>query len=145
MVENNDIRIESRPSHIDWEKLSELYRSVDWQKPATELELVFRNSQHSVVAKRANQYVGVARAFSDGLECAVVCDVVICPEEQGTGLGRRVMKRLLEDLGPYRRVMLFCTIGTEPFYESLGFGKMTTGMCIFQNQQKAIADGYIAS
>ena len=53
----------------------------------------------------------------------------------------------MSQIPPHERVMLFCTPGLEQYYEEFefGFGKMTTGMCMFKDQKDAISSGYIVS
>jgi len=128
----------------DWGVLATLYAEAGMgEKSEERLNRVFSNSQFQSFLYIEDKLVGVARAFSDGGDCAVVCDVSISPVYQGKGLGRSLMKHLMSLIPPHERIMLFCTAGLETYYEEFGFGKMTTGMCIFKNQANAIKTGYI--
>src|SRR3954447_10960020 len=46
--------------------------------------------------------------------------VVVCPDSQGLGIGRRLVERLLADATP-RSVILLATAADRPLYERLGF------------------------
>ncbi len=128
----------------DWEALSGLYERTGFSKKSiARLKNVFGNSQYQVFAYQNNVLIGAARAFTDGGDCAVICDVSVSEELQGKGIGKEMTARLLEMIGPHERVMLFSTLGKEGFYKQFGFGLMTTGMCLFKNQKGAIEVGYI--
>jgi N-acetylglutamate synthase-like GNAT family acetyltransferase len=81
-------------------------------------------SQAVVSAWRGDHLVGFGRATSDGVFRAVLWDVVVAGDEQGQGLGRRVVKALLEDpmLRGVERVYLMTT-NSSGFYIQLGFDK----------------------
>ena len=66
--------------------------------------------------------MGFCRASSDGLFRAVLWDVVVAPELQGLGLGRRLVQALLEheQLRQVERVYLM-TSNSAGFYRQLGF------------------------
>ncbi|KAK8915934.1 Acetyltransferase NSI [Platanthera zijinensis] len=74
--------------------------------------------------------VAFARATGDGVFNAVVWDVVVEPEVQGTGLGRAVMERLVCDLR--RRGIVNIALYAEPtvvgFYRPLGFAADPDGI-----------------
>eukprot|EP00238_Polyblepharides_amylifera_P003367 CAMPEP_0196596048 /NCGR_PEP_ID=MMETSP1081-20130531/83836_1 /TAXON_ID=36882 /ORGANISM="Pyramimonas amylifera, Strain CCMP720" /LENGTH=76 /DNA_ID=CAMNT_0041920873 /DNA_START=502 /DNA_END=729 /DNA_ORIENTATION=+ len=44
------------------------------------------------------QVVGCARAMSDGAFVAVICDVAVHPDFQGRGVGRQLIRNLLQDM-----------------------------------------------
>lgn len=131
--------------NLDWQALSDLYeRAPLGNKTVARLKTVFAKSQYKSFALDGAKLVGAARAFSDTLDCAVVCDVAVLPEYQGKGVGRQVMQNLMDDMGSYERIMLFATIGKEAFYKQFGFGLMTTAMCIYKDQESSVENGYVA-
>ena len=71
---------------------------------------------------RAMELVGFGRATSDALFRAVLWDVVVAGSHRGQGIGRRVVRTLLEDpaLAQTERVYLMTTRG-QRFYRQLGF------------------------
>ena len=130
----------------DWSELSALYKDAGLgHKTVERLECVFGNSEYQTFLYIEGQLVGAARAFTDGGDCAIVCDVSILKVYQSRGLGKKLVRHLMSQIPPHERVMLFCTPGLEQYYEEFGFGKMTTGMCMFKDQKDAISSGYIVS
>jgi len=55
-------------------------------------------SQAVVSAWEHSQLVGFGRANSDGVFRAVLWDVVVAGSHQGQGLGRRLVRALLEEI-----------------------------------------------
>jgi hypothetical protein len=44
----------------------------------------------------------------------------------------------------YNKIILFGSVGKEPFYAKLGFDKMNTAMAIFKNRDKALEWGLVS-
>jgi GNAT superfamily N-acetyltransferase len=65
--------------------------------------------------------VGFARAFSDGVALAYLADVYVLPAHRGAGLGRRIVRVMVED-GPGRDFRwLLHTADAHGLYASFGF------------------------
>lgn len=129
---------------IDWNELSELHRiaplgnkSADWLKTA------YSNSMFKCIAHDGERLVAAGRAVADGVDCSYLCDVVVHPDHQGTGLGKQLIQKLVDLSTGHRKVILYAVPGREPFYEKFGFRRMNTAMAIFSDPDKAVADGYI--
>ena len=129
---------------VDWEELSALYRVAPLgdKKPA-DLKRSFSNSLYRCFVREDVRLVGVGRALADGVDCAYICDIAVLPSHQGTGLGKQIVGRLVELSRNHRKVILYAVPGKEAFYEKLGFSRMNTAMAIFQNQEQAVANGYL--
>jgi ribosomal protein S18 acetylase RimI-like enzyme len=86
------------------------------------LRAMLRGSTAAVSLWRGQQLVGFCRASSDGRYRAVLWDVVVAPELQGQGLGRRIVATLLNrpQLRRVERVYLM-TSNSAGFYRQLGF------------------------
>ena len=74
-----------------------------------------------VGAWEGERLIGFARAVSDGRFRAYIEDVVIHTAHQRTGIGRDVVKRLLDALSDIDVVSLFCDEAHIPFYQDNGF------------------------
>ena len=87
-----------------------------------ELSRMLAGSQAVVSAWQGSRLVGFGRATSDGVFRAVLWDVVVAGEHQGRGLGRRIVKALLQEppLQGVERIYLMTT-NSSGFYEQLGF------------------------
>jgi GNAT superfamily N-acetyltransferase len=67
--------------------------------------------------------VGFARAFSDGVALAYLADVYVLPAHRGAGLGRRIVRAMVED-GPGRDFRwLLHTADAHGLYASFGFAQ----------------------
>ena len=84
------------------------------------LARALRGSVRSVAAWDGEQLVGFARLIGDGVSVAYVSLVVVHPDWQDRGLGRRVMETLL-DGREEDKFILEARVGAEPFYQRLGF------------------------
>ena len=84
---------------------------------------------------RGKRLVGFGRASSDGIYRAVLWDVVVAGDLQGRGLGRRVVKALLEspDVQKAERVYLMTT-NSSGFYQQLGFKSAQPQELLIQNR-----------
>jgi len=69
--------------------------------------------------------VGMARAISDGLNLAYLCDVFVLPEHRGRGLGYRLVEEMIDN-GPGAdfRWMLH-TNDAHELYRRFGFAEPT--------------------
>ena len=87
-----------------------------------QLRRMLAGSQAVVSVWRGDRLVGFGRASSDGVFRAVLWDVVVAGEEQGQGLGRRIVESLLTApaLRHVERVYLMTT-NSAGFYAQLGF------------------------
>jgi len=94
------------------------------RRPA-QLRRMLGGSQVVVSAWKAGELVGFGRATSDGVFRAVLWDVVVAEEQQGRGVGRRIVEALLAspEVAAAERVYLMTTTG-EGFYEKLGFSRV---------------------
>lgn len=130
---------------MDWDELSTLYRVAPLgdKKPAA-LKTAFGHSMFRCFVRDAQgQLVGAGRALADGVDCSYICDVAVHPSQQGKGLGRAIVQRLVELSAGHKKIILYANPGTEPFYLKLGFKRMATAMAIFENQARALERGLV--
>lgn len=128
---------------INWDEMSELYRiaplgtkSSDWLKTA------YLNSMFKCIAFEGEKMVAAGRAVADGVDCSYLCDIVVHPGYQGSGLGKELIQKLVDLSKGHRKIILYAVPGRELFYEKFGFRRMNTAMAIFADPLKAKADGY---
>lgn len=116
---------------IDWDELSALYRLAPLGvKPPSGLKTAFTNSRHRCFVREHGRLVGVGRALADGFDAAYLCDIAVLPSHQGTGLGKAIVARLLEQTKGHRKIILYAVPGREAFYASFGFRRMKSAASV---------------
>ena len=122
------VQLSNALTGIDWTEAAEVFKLAPLgTREPEKLRLAFMNSQRVCVAKDGERLVGLVRAISDFEYQAAVYDMVLLPQYQGMGLGKKMMTHLLDGLD-VQTVVLYAVPGKEPFYEKLGFLKMKTAM-----------------
>jgi ribosomal protein S18 acetylase RimI-like enzyme len=135
----------SNTSELDWSELETLYRLAPLgNKSAELLKTVFENSRFKWLVRDEGKLVAAGRALADGADCSYICDVAVLPDYQGTGLGKEVVSRLVEDSRQHKKIILYSVPGKEGFYRKLGFLRMLTAMAIFQDREAAIKRGHLS-
>lgn len=118
----------STDRNIDLYELEELCDAVGWSrrplrkvKKAIEYSFIVASMWEVRGARR--RLVGFSRATSDHAFNATVWDVVIHPDFQGKGLGKGLMKYLIEKLRrqDISNITLFADPQVVEFYRGLGF------------------------
>jgi ribosomal protein S18 acetylase RimI-like enzyme len=100
------------------------------------------NSLYGVCVRRDSDgsLVGMARVVGDGTCVFYVQDVIVLPECQRQGIGKRMMDEIMGFIAkhacPQAVVGLMSALGKEPFYEKYGFmlrpnSKFGAGMTFF--------------
>ena len=131
---------------VDWEELSDLYRKAPLgDKPPAALATVFGNSMFTRFVYAGDRLVGAGRALADGLDCAYIADVAVYPDHQGRGLGKAIIRQLVEAARGHKKIILYASPGTEGFYRGFGFLKMNTAMGIWQDPAHAIEAGVLST
>lgn len=121
---------------IEIAKIQALFRlAAFWAKDrsAEDLAIAIRHSNPVVTVWDREQLIGFARATSDGIFRATIWDVVIHPDYQGAGLGRKLVETVLmhPHVNRVERVYLMTT-NQQRFYERIGFEEnQTTTMVLF--------------
>ncbi len=95
----------------------------DPPSPAQHLALL-RGSAHVVLARRGPAVVGFVTAISDGVLSAYIPLLEVRRAHRGRGIGRALVRRMLERLDHLYMVDLVCDPGLAPFYEPLGFTRL---------------------
>jgi aralkylamine N-acetyltransferase len=110
------------------EEVVELYKSAGWWQESPEsravIPLMIRGSFHFMVARSIEgRIVGMARVISDGFSDAYIQDVVVLPEFRGRGVGKELVRRLIQHCVSRKIawIGLVAEPGTQEIYENLGF------------------------
>ena len=100
------------------------------------LAVAIANSDPVVTVWDGERTIGFARATSDGIYRATIWDVLIHPDYQGTGLGRKLVETVLSHPKMCRveRIYLMTT-HQQSFYERIGFEVNASTTMVLPNQQ----------
>lgn len=129
---------------IDWVDLTNLYKIAPLgNKNPDDLKIAFGNSRYMCFVYDGDMLIGVGRAIADGVDVSYLCDIAVHPAYQRSGIGKQIVRKLLEFSKGYNKILLFTSAGKESFYSKLGFDKMTTAMAIFKNRERVLAMGLI--
>jgi len=138
-----DIRWIQTIDAVDWDEMSELYRIAPLgTKSGNWLKTAYSNSMFKTLAWDGGRIVAAGRAVADGVDCSYLCDIVVHPSYQGSGLGKELIQRLIDLSRGHRKIILYAVPGREQFYAKFGFRRMSTAMAIFSDPERAAADGY---
>lgn len=125
------------PAQLD--QLIELFqRAAFWasDRTAEDMAIAIAHSHPVVTAWDHDTLIGFARATSDGVYRATIWDVVVHPDYQGEGLGRKLVETVLSHplMSRIERVYLMTT-HQQAFYERIGFQEnQTTTMVLFHQE-----------
>lgn len=104
------------------------------ERPLEQVEKALANGLFNVSAIYHGQVVGMGRLVGDGAMYWYLQEIIVLPEYQGKGIGKRIVNRLLEHIkstaipGTKIEVGLTSVKGKEPFYEKMGFSCGSSGM-----------------
>lgn len=104
----------------------DVYDAVGWSaytQDPTLLERALAGSLRVVAARRDGELLGLARVVGDGAVIAYLQDVLVRPDAQGEGIGRRLVEEALAPFAAVRQQVLLTDAepGQRAFYEALGF------------------------
>jgi len=115
---------------ISAEDCNKLRNSAGWpQMHPDQIKTGLKNSAYIVAAKDDETIVGMARLISDGGYVAFIVDVLVLPEYQRKGIGKAMMKKLMEYIhsklsdGYCIQIDLLAAKDKERFYQEFGFVK----------------------
>jgi predicted GNAT family N-acyltransferase len=119
-----------REGEIDVGKVAALRARCEFaERTAAELMQQLRGARWVISAWEDDELVGLARAISDGTTNAYVSSVMVDGRWRRRGVGRELMRLLMDDRGAQIRWVLHARAGAEDFYRALGFVSATGFMC----------------
>jgi predicted GNAT family acetyltransferase len=104
--------------------------AVRWPHRADEWRFMY-DAGTGFVAEDNGTVIGTALCWKFGADRGTLGLVIVSPDEQGRGIGRKLMELILEELGE-RVTFLHATVAGKPLYEKLGFvtcGELTQHQC----------------
>ena len=122
---------------VDFIQLQLLFtKAAFWarERNIDDLQMAIANSNPVVTVWDGERLIGFARANSDGIYRAGIWDVVVDPDYQGIGLGRKLVQTVLSHpmVSKVERVYL-TTTHQQSFYERIGFKRNDTTTIVLYN------------
>ncbi|MFT4067304.1 GNAT family N-acetyltransferase [Paraburkholderia sp.] len=93
--------------------------AVRWPHRADDWRFMYEAGT-GFVAEDDGTVIGTALCWKFGEDRGTLGLVIVAPDEQGRGIGRKLMELVLEELGS-RVTFLHATVAGKPLYEKLGF------------------------
>ncbi|NJO96014.1 MAG: GNAT family N-acetyltransferase [Hyellaceae cyanobacterium CSU_1_1] len=126
-------------SKVDFEQLQRLFvRTAFWARSRNmdDLKIAIANSNPVVTVWDGDRLIGFARATSDGVYRAAIWDVIVDPDYQGVGLGRKLVETVISHplVSRVERVYL-TTTHQQSFYERIGFERNETTTMVLHNSK----------
>jgi len=112
---------------------------VNWPNPPTPEThyQLLKNSFRVVLAldEKSEQVVGFINAISDGVLSAYIPLLEVLPQYQNQGIGKKLVKIMLDQLKHFYMIDLLCDENLQSYYEKLGMSR-AKGMMIrnYENQ-----------
>lgn len=124
---------------IDTAEVIDIYKANNWSAANVPDKLLQAlRASHSLVTARVNgKLVGLGNAISDGYLVVYYPHMLVQPEWQGNGIGRKMMMVLQDKYKHYHQQMLTADTNAIKFYESVGFKKAgaTQSMWVYDGKE----------
>ena len=110
-------------ARVEVAELQSLFASVQWDSAnyPDKLFQAIRNSHHVISAWDGKRLVGLMNALSDGVMTAYFHYLLVRPEYHGKGIGRSLVKQMLDHYADYARKILIAYEQEAEFYKHCGF------------------------
>lgn len=112
--------------------LEQLFRSVDWDSGnyPDRLKKAIKNSDRVVSMWDKDKLIGLMSAITDSEMTVYFPYLLVMPEYQGKGIGKKLCQNMLEYYKNYYRKILTCKEDKLGFYEKMGFQKQKDSLSV---------------
>ena len=113
----------STTKEFDKGQLQDLFLSVQWSSGnyPDKLQVAMSNSDKVISAWDGDTIVGLMNALSDGAMTAYFHYLLVRPEYLSKGIGRRLVRSMLDHYKDYARKVLIAYDKEIRFYQQFGF------------------------
>ena len=107
----------------------DLFQTTGWNEKyefsIDELSKAIKNSWYSISLYDSGKLIGFGRVIADGVNHALIVDLIIHPKHQRRGLGSKLLDKLVMRCkeNNIRDIQLFAARNKYGFYEKFGFEK----------------------
>lgn len=119
---------------FNFDEIKKLYDAVGWTAYTDDMDALekgYENSLKILAAYEGDKLLGIIRAVGDGFTVVFIQDILVFPEEQGKGIGKALIKAMLDYYPNVRQIQLTTDIDpkTIAFYKSVGFIELSEIDC----------------
>lgn len=114
-------------------QVCDVYDRSGIKRPTTEPQRMERMLKHAnllVSAWMGSSLVGVARAFADYGWVCYLADLAVDQTVQHSGIGRELIARVQQEIGPESQLVLLAAPGAMGYYPKVGFVPIDNGWVI---------------
>lgn len=110
-------------TEIHGSNLRDLFRAAEWKSAEypEQLQQAVKNSHSVVTAWDQGQLVGLVNALSDGVMTVYFHYMLVHPEYQNRGIGKKMMELMLAKYEGYKTKLLVSYDSAAEFYKKAGF------------------------
>ena len=119
------IELDDDPTRIDLDAVHDfLSHHAYWAigRPRETVERTVREASRVVGLYADGRQIGFARAFTDGVSIVYLADVYVLPELRGRGLGKELVREMVEGSPWADQKWLLHTRDAHELYRRFGFG-----------------------
>ena len=130
------IELSTDKTDFNMDEVIEVYKANSWssaEKPGLLLKAL-RNSDTVVTARISGRLVGIGNAISDGYLVVYYPHLLVHPEFQGKGIGKKIMLQMQKKYKGFHQHMLTADGDAVEFYKKMGFERAgrTEPMWVYQ-------------
>ena len=104
-------------------ELKELFSTVEWQvsRHIDRLSAAMYKYDNLITAWDGARLVGLVCSLDDGAVTAYINYLIVHPDYQRIGIGKELMRQILNEYRDFMRVELIADAGATEFYDKLDF------------------------
>ena len=105
-------------------ELKELFSTVEWQvsRHIDRLSAAMYKYDNLITAWDGARLVGLVCSLDDGAVTAYINYLIVHPDYQRMGIGKELMRQILNEYRDFMRVEIIADAGATEFYGKLDFG-----------------------
>ena len=123
---------------VEPKEIEDLRETVGWDRSeGTYQEILNLHYTYYTVRNQNGRLIGYMSVLSDGIAEAFLLDLVVHPQYQKKGLGKRIVKKAIADIkaAGIRCVQVTFNNNLESFYVKCGFQIFKGGIIDFKNMK----------
>ena len=118
---------------LDAAEVAALFDDSGIRRPTHDLPRIaamFAHANLVISARQGERLVGVARALTDFSYCCYLSDLAVARDLQRAGVGRELVRRVRERIGPQSMLLLLSAPEAMEYYPRLGFERVDNAFLV---------------